>query len=238
MYRRARYTIPVNPTTGLEIPAAGNKAKRALAVDDAARRLDALTGDDKAIWAAMFYAGLRTGESRALRVEKSSYFPMPASGLIHVEHSWDRVEGQIDTKSTAGVRTIPVCGPLYDVLSVHLAGRESGLAFGDGETPWGYWAVRDRAERVWRNAGLEPTDYRFHEARHSFSSYLDAAGVSSTRADRYMGHSDNSTPGRYRHQLELELVDDAKALSEYLSRAVSPATAHQLRTSEHQSTRV
>jgi integrase len=126
--------------------------------------------------------------------------------------------------------------PLYDILSEHLAGRESGLAFGDGETPWGYWAVRDHTERVWKD--LPPSDYRFHEARHSFSSYLDAAGISNTRADRYMGHRDGSTPGRYRHQLELELVDDAKALSEYLSRPVSPATAHQLKTSEHQSERV
>jgi integrase len=163
---------------------------------------------------------------RALRVENIELFPDARFGLIHVEHSWDRKEGQIDTKSIAGVRTIPICEPLYDVLSEHLAGRESGLAFGEGETPWGYWAVRDRAERNWKD------DYRFHEARHSFSTFLDAAGISNTRADRYMGHSDNSTPGRYRHQLELELVDDAKALSAYLARAVSPLEgAHQLRTS-------
>jgi len=34
--------------------------------------------------------------------------------------------------------------------------------------------------------------FGLHELRHSYSSYLDAAGISETRADRYMGHSNPS----------------------------------------------
>jgi hypothetical protein len=51
IYRRARYHIPVNPTTGLEIPAGRNKPKRAVPADDVARRLEALSEypDDQAI---------------------------------------------------------------------------------------------------------------------------------------------------------------------------------------------
>jgi integrase len=54
----------------------------------------------------------------------------------------------------------------------------------------------------------------FHECRHTYSTFLDAAGVSETRADRYMGHADHSTPGRYRHPAQL--VEDAARLDEYL----------------------
>ena len=58
--------------------------------------------------------------------------------------------------------------------------------------------------------------FTLHEARYSFSTFLDAAGISETRADRYMGHSNGSVAGRYRHQLAGQLVDDAKRLDEYL----------------------
>lgn len=52
---------------------------------------------------------------------------------------------------------------------------------------------------------------------------LDAAGVWPTRADRYMGHADNSTPGRYRHQLEGQLAEDALLLDAYLSLSATGA---------------
>jgi integrase len=40
IYRRARYQIPVNPTTGLEIVAAGNKPRRIVAPDVGAKMVD------------------------------------------------------------------------------------------------------------------------------------------------------------------------------------------------------
>jgi hypothetical protein len=53
------------------------------------------------------------------------------------------------------------------------------------------------------------------------SSYLDAAGISETRADRYMGHSNPSVANRYRHALDGQLAEDARRLNEYLTGAVS-----------------
>ncbi|MFL6012293.1 MAG: hypothetical protein ACJ734_10960 [Gaiellaceae bacterium] len=41
---------------------------------------------------------------------------------------------------------------------------------------------------------LEPIG--FDECRHSYSSFLDAAGISEVRADRYMGHSNYSMRAR------------------------------------------
>jgi integrase len=56
----------------------------------------------------------------------------------------------------------------------------------------------------------------FHELRHSYSTWLDAAGVSEARADRYMGHSSGTVQSRYRHQLDAQLAEDATRLDEYL----------------------
>jgi integrase len=61
----------------------------------------------------------------------------------------------------------------------------------------------------------------FHECRHSYSSFLDAAGVSEVRADRYMGHSNYSMRARYTHQLEAQLAEDAQRLDDYLRGAAA-----------------
>jgi hypothetical protein len=55
-----------------------------------------------------------------------------------------------------------------------------------------------------------------HQCRHGFDSFLDAAGISEARADRYMGHAQNSVGDRYRHRLRGQLAEDAARLEDYL----------------------
>jgi integrase len=71
--------------------------------------------------------------------------------------------------------------------------------------------VQDKADEAW--AQLERVT--LHECRHSYSTYLDAAGVSETRADRFMGPSNQSVANRYGHQLEGQLTEDAARIDEY-----------------------
>lgn len=223
IYDRARYTIPVNPTTRLRFPARGDKPRRVVTAEQVATRLAVLAPDDRAIRATAFYAGLRSGELQALDVDDVELYPEGRWGLIHVRRSWDKAEGFVATKSAAGVRAVPVCEQVYELLEPHLRDR-AGLAFGQSVTePFSYNAVRERTERVWRRAGLEPSDLGLHEARHTFSSLLAAAGVPKDRRDRYLGHSDPTMDGRYTHQLDPSYLDDAQALSAYLRRADTPS---------------
>lgn len=85
-------------------------------------------------------------------------------------------------------------------------------------------SVAARTDEAWKGWGLERVTP--HECRHSYSSFFDAAGVWPTRADRYMGHADRSTPGRYRHQLDGQLVEDAALLDAYLSLTGAHTGAH------------
>jgi integrase len=177
--------------------------------------LEALPADDRALWATATYAGLRRGELRALR----------ASDLhathIEVEHGWDDYAGQIDPKSKAGSRQVPLPAILADLLAEHVAGTgRTGdeLLFGrTAGAPFTPSFIRKRANEAWTVAKLERIG--LHECRHSYSTYLDAAGISETRADRYMGHSNPSVANRYRHQLAGQLAEDAARLDEYLSGA-------------------
>jgi integrase len=231
MYRRARYSVPVNPTTGLEIVARGEKPKRVVTAEIAARMVESIGQEERALRATAFYAGLRSGELQALRIEDVQLFPAGRWGLLHVRQGWDKREGPQGPKSTAGARTLPVCEQLYDRLSEHLQGlgRTSGLIFGRTESqPFSYSGVRDRAMRAYEAAKLEPSDLQLHECRHSFKTFLEDADIRESRVDRYMGHADHSVQGRYSHQSDAKYLEDAQALTGFLRRADTPTRVDNL----------
>lgn len=102
------------------------------------------------------------------------------------------------------------------------------------QTAWR--AENKRREEVHEGSGeaaklglLEPIT--LHEARHSFSTFLDHAGVSEACADRYMVHSNGSVAGRYRHLLPGQIAEDRKLFDAYLEGVtagkVVPLTAAQ-----------
>jgi integrase len=231
IYRRARREIPVNPTTDLEIVAPGNKQKRVVNAELAAALIDAVPIEDRALWATALYTGLRAGELQALLIEDVELYEQGRWGLIHVRRSWDKHEGYVEPKSAAGARTIPIPEQLYEILDEHRLrlDRTEGLIFGrTAETPFSYSGVRARAARVLEDAGFEPADFQMHEARHSYRTFLAAAGIPRDRRDRYLGHADGSVGSRYEHQLEHQYLDDARTLGEYLTRADTPARIEEL----------
>jgi hypothetical protein len=56
-------------------------------------------------------------------------------------------------------------------------------------------------------------------------------GISDSRIDHYLGHSDGSFQRRYSHQLDHQYLEGAHAFSAYLRRAVSPTRGDQVRNS-------
>jgi integrase len=211
LYRRNRRQVPIDPTDGdaLDLPEVGGRRERVAQVTETVTLLEALPVDVRPIYATAAYAGLRRGELRALRVSDVNEV------YLWVERSWDDKAGVIDPKSKAGRRHVPLPATLRAILTEHIerTGRSGDeLVFGRTATePFTPSHVR-------RQAGAP---FGLHELRHSYSSYLDAAGISETRADRYMGHSNPSVQARYRHQLEGQLTEDAKRLDEYLTGAAT-----------------
>jgi integrase len=232
IYRRARRmgVVPTNPTTDLELPTAGTR-DRAATPAQATALLEALPESVRPLWATAFYAGLRRGELRALRMSDVDF----DAGTIRVERSWDAKEGPGAPKSVAGTRTVFMLDALRPYLEP-LQGRSDALFFGvGGDQPFEPRAIERKADRALTAENKrrkeeaeereeEPTlvdSFTLHEARHSFSTFMDHAGVSETRADRYMGHSVPGVAGRYRHLLPGQIAEDASRLDEYLSGAVA-----------------
>jgi integrase len=230
LYRRAVQDeeVTVNPTTQLRLPALPTGSRRIADPDRAARLLDALPDTERALWATAFYAGLRMGELRALRWRHVDF----ENGLIRVEAGWDDYEGEQDTKTVAGVRTVPLVGRLRSELARHRLASGRGpddLCFGETASRAPVRStVRSRAIRAWSAAGMDPLTP--HEARHTCASYLAAAGLSHKEVQTAMGHADiRTTLNLYAKAVPGWEQDAAAKLDAYLdsqsarqSRASSP----------------
>jgi len=215
--RRAigRNELVVNPCTGLELPAPDGRRERFADPVEAAALLAAVTEADRALWATALYAGLRRGELMALRWEDVDL----AVGLIHVRKGWDAQAGEIDLKSQAGRRRVPIIPELRDCLIDHrmLTGRDAGFVFGrEPDRVFEPGAAVRRATKAWEAAGLERVT--LHECRHTFASLSIAAGVNAKALSTFMGHANISiTLDRYGHLMPGTEAEAAQLLDSYLT---------------------
>ena len=213
--------IPASPTLGLRLPAVRGRRERIASPSEATRLLEALSAEDRALWATALYAGLRLGELRALDWEHVDL----ASGTISVERSFDPKAGFVEPKSRAGSRRVPVPSVLREALINHkyASGQESGLVFGRStDQPFSPSSVYLRATRAWSAAGLEPIG--LHECRHTCASYLIAAGINAKTLSTFLGHASiTTTLDRYGHLFPGSEAEAAGMLDAYLTRADSAA---------------
>lgn len=196
VYRRAvnRDLVATDLTANLELPLVRGRRERVFSRERARLFLDTLPASERALWATALYGGLRVGELRALRWRDVDF----TGRKLYVRWAWDDVTGEIEVKSDAGRRKVPLAGRLSAELEAHrtrMNRSEGDLVF--GRTPQEAFVrttVRRRAIRAVEahNAqvradadaeGREPRDGELvelltpHEARHAAASYLIAAGL-------------------------------------------------------------
>lgn len=229
IYRRAldRDELAVNPTTGLRLPAIRSKRAHVVSPETAAHMLSALLPGDRVIYATAFYAGLRAGELQALRWDDVDL----AAGVIRVERSWDKIEGEQEPKTRHSRRSVPIAPVLRDELLEHRLrqGRDGdGLVFGKTTvSPFVHTALLARAKRTWQAQGIAYV--KLHDARHVFASLLIAAGEDPKRIQTYLGHSTITvTFDVYGHLLPGSEKESAERLGAYLQRSDTASRLAQL----------
>lgn len=160
--------------------------------------------------------------------------------MIHVRRTWDYAEGEVDTKTDVGFRTVPLTGRLRTLIVERgLATRRGGddLVFGrTASDPLTPTTVRTRALKAWgwkREDGewvpsgtpspaLEPLTP--HEARHCAASYFIEAGLNDLELTATIGHSDSRTTRRiYAHLFPDSGATIAAKLDAYLDPAETEA---------------
>jgi len=239
IFRRARSRggLPLNPTRDLELPAARPNEVEIVSPETAAALLAALPVEDRPVWGTALYAGLRYGELRALRWSAVN----TDTGAIRVVESWDPREGRIAPKTPTSRRATPMPGLLRDLMLKHRLRRgelpDDALVFGDGDQPFHAASLYRRADRAWEAAGL--TDrLRLHQARHTYASFMIAAGVNPKALSAFMGHSSiKVTFDLYGHLMPGTAAEAAVLLDGYIRRQtasggdclpIKPATAQHI----------
>lgn len=203
-----------DPTTNLQLPAATGKREKIVGRDDAAALIEAAPSQDRALWATAFYAGLRRAELQALRWRDVDF----GDGVIRVTRSWDQKEGEIEPKSAAGRRTVPLPKALRRFLEV-LDGRDDPdrLVFGrDADRPYNPTTITNRARAAWAKAKLDPLT--LHDCRHTYASLMIDAGANAKALSTYMGHSSITiTMDRYGHLMPGNEAEAAARFDRYLN---------------------
>jgi integrase len=191
VYRRAksRGGLAVNPTRDLELPAARPRGVEIVSPAVAEKLLAALPAQDRCVWATALYAGLRYGELRALRWDAVDV----AGGTIEVRESWDAKVGRIDPKTRTSRRRVPMPAALRELILdrrlEEATATADALVFGRGEEePFHAATLYRRADSAWTVAGLTE-QLRLHQARHTYASFMIAAGVNAKALSQFMGHS-------------------------------------------------
>jgi integrase len=218
IYRRARSRegLPFNPTHDLELPSPAPKEVEIIAPEVASQMLAATPEQDRALWATALYAGLRYGELRALRWGAVDL----AGGTIRVRESWDAKEGSIAPKTRTSQRTTPMPGVLRDhLMDLRLSVEDASddvLVFGAApDRPFHANVVYRRADLAWRKAGLGRL--RLHQARHTYASFMIAAGINAKALSTFMGHSSiKVTFDLYGHLMPGTQAEAAALMDAYL----------------------
>ena len=127
------------------------------------------------------HTGMRKGEILGLAWERVDF----ARGIMRLEQ----------TKSGRR-REIPMNQAVYDALSALPGPKVEGVVFRkrDGRA-WGN--IRTAFEDACREAQVE--DFRFHDLRHTFASWLMMKGRSLKEVQELLGHRDFTMTLRYAH---------------------------------------
>jgi integrase len=218
--RPTRRLVPRNVLSGIELPPNDEKPRTRVAdAEEAAVLLEALDPADAVAFALAFYAGLRRAEIRRLEWQD-----------VELDGYRLRV---VKSKSQAGTgRRPPIAEPLRPILlnEYMRQGRPtkgpvvtvSVISNKFGDRSRRFWGWRRDEDDTWTPSSspsppLEPIT--LHECRHTYASFLMAAGYTLKELMEYMGHSSIQATERYIKLLPPpDETDPAERLNVYLRR--------------------
>ena len=205
--RPTRRLVDRNPTLGVELPPNDEQPRmRVCTAEEAAQLLAALEPDDQVPFALAFYAGLRRAE-----IYRLAWPDVDLDGFrLHVRKS----------KSEAGTdRRPPIAETLRPILRAAwlrqgqpASGEVSAVSVMSGK-------LAIRATNAWNDAPTALERITLHECRHTYASFLMAAGYTLKEIMEYMGHSNLAMVQRYVKLLpQPDETDPAQRLNAYLAR--------------------
>jgi integrase len=198
LLRRARKLKYLREVPGFEMGREPEGRLRYLEYEEAVRLLDACRESrNQLLWTIVNLAlntGMRRGEILGLEWERVDF----ARGVLLLEQT-----------KNGRRREVPMNQAVYDVLT-SLPGRaESGPVFrGKNGEAWG--TIATSFANALRRAKI--TDFRFHDLRHTFASWLVMDGATLQEVKELLGHRTLTMTLRYAHLAPDRLRDAVSRL--------------------------
>jgi integrase len=133
------------------------------------------------------------------------------------------VDGEIEPKSDAGPRDLPMFRELRPILEAHRDHhakdkRPDGLVFATRSGgPFDPSEVTKRADRAWPKAKPPVERFTLHECRHGAAAVWIESGVNAKRVQRLMGHSSITTTfDIYGHLIDRSEAGEVAKVDDYL----------------------
>lgn len=206
-----------NPTESKRLFMKGSKQKREALRDcdvkEIMDKLSLLEAKDRIPLAILLYTGVRRGEALGLRWENLDW----KKGVIHIEQAVTFLNNQPvlgETKSDAGIRTVPFDERLMDVLRPYR--QISGFIVGDGVTPMTERTFTRMWQRIGRTIDLHGATP--HTFRHTYITLAASSGIDVKTLQSIAGHSDiKMTMDRYAHKRDEKIVEAGARIRDVFS---------------------
>lgn len=206
-----------NPTESKRLFMKGSKQKREALRDcdvkEIMDKLSLLEAKDRIPLAILLYTGVRRGEALGLRWENLDW----KKGVIHIEQAVTFLNNQPvlgETKSDAGIRTVPFDERLMDVLRPYR--QISGFIVGDGVTPMTERTFTRMWQRIGRTIDLHGATP--HTFRHTYITLAASSGIDVKKLQSIAGHSDiKMTMDRYAHKRDEKIVEAGARIRDVFS---------------------
>lgn len=140
----------------------------------------------------LIYTGMRIGELINLRNED-----------IDLENKVLKIKV---SKTTAGMRTIPINPKIYPLIKKHIIAGQEYFVKGDTTLQLSYSTFKPRFIKLMKELGLEHT---IHDTRHTFATLLSNANANPTTIIKLIGHSNYSTTENIYTHKDIEELEKA-----------------------------
>lgn len=211
--------IDVSPAAEIRMPKGTERRRRGSLTAEQIQTVTQYRGDGWLLGLMLLYTGMRRGELMALRYEDIDRKAGTITICRKVNYAYQPARIEEQTKTAAGMRTIPLLSPVRNALP---KGR-LGLIFHQEDG-----GVLDTAAlaKMWaaflNGTGLEgPEGQKItpHWMRHTFATICYDAGVDVKSAANFLGHADEKiTMGIYTHLSKTREQRSAEQLEAYVAK--------------------
>jgi len=201
--------VTKNPTQGFPLMPEDNKKERFLTTEEAQILYEKLKLSDNSMLQFIVPMLILTG-ARKREVLDARW----------QDFDFERRSWRIHTTKLGRPRHVPLSDGAVSLLNSMPRIAECEWAFPNPKTKKPYVSIHYSWDTVRKQAGLQ--DFRLHDARHSFASFLVNAGRTLYEVQHLLGHTQIKTTARYSHLSQDTLLDASNAATRAVGHLFTP----------------